>query len=81
MVGFLGLSTEGILVENHSNVLAAEYMMGAIERQYSAQLLLLFGFQPFGLTPTFSGELPMNYRTRVKVGDTCFLKKFAPYSR
>lgn len=45
---FLRLSTtlDGILTENYRSVVAAEHMMGAIERQDSAQLLLLFGKEP-----------------------------------
>ncbi|MCK8825044.1 HAMP domain-containing sensor histidine kinase [Fuchsiella alkaliacetigena] len=47
---FLGLSSaiNDIMVENYRSVVAAENMMGALERQDSAQLLFLFGKEERG---------------------------------
>jgi two-component system, NtrC family, sensor histidine kinase KinB len=41
----LGTALDDILLENYRSVVAAEHMMDALERQDSAQLLLLFGLE------------------------------------
>jgi NtrC-family two-component system sensor histidine kinase KinB len=45
----LGRATEAILRENYRSILAAENMINSIERQGSATLLVIFGYQDEGL--------------------------------
>jgi NtrC-family two-component system sensor histidine kinase KinB len=45
----LGRATEAILRENYRSILAAENMINSIERQGSATLLVVFGYQDEGL--------------------------------
>lgn len=45
----LGKASDAILTENYKSILAAEKMIGAIERQDSAILMLLSGFDDEGL--------------------------------
>ncbi len=45
----LGQASAGILRENYRSIIAAESMMGAIERQNSAVLLVLLGYREEGL--------------------------------
>ncbi|NTU60283.1 MAG: PAS domain-containing sensor histidine kinase, partial [Deltaproteobacteria bacterium] len=54
----LGRASDAILRENYKSILAAERMIEAIERQDSATLLLLLGYEPEGARQFSENEGP-----------------------
>ena len=52
----LGMASDAILTENYKSILAADSMIGAIERQDSAALLLILGYPDEGLTQFAENE-------------------------
>ena len=52
----LGRASDAILTENYKSILAADSMIGAIERQDSAILLLILGYPDEGLTQFAENE-------------------------
>ncbi len=52
----LGMASDAILTENYKSILAADSMIGAIERQDSATLLLILGYPDEGLAQFAENE-------------------------
>ncbi len=52
----LGMASDAILTENYKSILAADNMIGAIERQDSAALLLILGYPDEGLAQFAENE-------------------------